>query len=99
MYKNALNKDGIVVPAYLLKQPKVCSIKPISRQARKLTHLHGILTGKEEPTISIRRGPGIGDLLMTTPIALGPTKVHMEQFKKQKSKNLDTLNFPRVDPP
>jgi ADP-heptose:LPS heptosyltransferase len=64
--KIAINRDGVVEKK--INRPDLPSLRvtPITLAGRKLIRLHNLMSG-ESPTIIIRRGEGIGDLLMTTP--------------------------------
>ena len=65
--KVVLNSDGIVSRRQNLPLLPSLKVNTNTQAGRKLVRLHNLISG-DAPNICIKRGPGIGDLLMLTPV-------------------------------
>lgn len=64
--KLSLTSDGVVGPKANRPMLPKLQVSPSTQHGKRLVRLHKLISG-EAPNICIRRGPGIGDLLMATP--------------------------------
>jgi ADP-heptose:LPS heptosyltransferase len=68
---NKVSSDGTIEwkrPVNQTLNP-TCRVTPTTKHGQRLCRIHNLVNGIHAPDICIRRGEGIGDILMSTPIA------------------------------